>query len=844
LLRFSYRHSSLQLAITGLLVSAITCWVGAIYLNTLNYTVFFVIFGLLLIFTLQKYYFGSLISARCLALNLVLFAGLLTILLQYHNQEKEQKERRVAAVKAAAKQDPVAETMFLEIEEQVQKDDTLGAILSQQPLDEDLVISYVLYKYFDDYWSKYNFQATLCFPFDSLIIRSEAPKQNCKEFFEGMINERGHFTYSNNLYYMDNNPWFSSYIARLHFPRWPEQDMPPVTLYLEMDAKFAPEGLVYPELLIDETIDRSDLFTGEYNVAKYVNNDLVASIGSYNFYINAAEYQISKTRGSYFFDHDGYNHLYYPVSETETLIVSRHIPGTGETLAPFAYVLIFLALFLLLLAILLNPGMFRQLRKNFKTRLQFAFFIVVLTSFFFIGFLSIFYLQNLNEDKNSRLLKEKSHSILIETEDQLSEHARLDPDMRPYINDLLYNLSSVFFTDINMYNDRGKLIATSRPEIYEAGLVSKNINSQILEKLRQKGQTIILHDEAIGNLGYSSAYMPFRNNRNEVIAYLNVPYYAKQSELENEITGFLATFINLYVILLAISIAFGLLVTSYITRPLNLIKSQMRKVKLGASNEKINWVDQDEIGELIQEYNKMIDELERSADLLMRSQRESAWREMARQVAHEIKNPLTPMKLNIQLLQRSSGSQSIIQDNKKLKRITDSLLEQIDNLASIASEFSNFARMPAPKPTLIQLEEAVKHSCDLYNNYENVSISFVNYARNTLVKADYKQLIRAFNNILDNAVQSIPKRQAGKIEVSINPYNDHLLVTIRDNGKGIPVEMQSKIFSPSFTTKSAGMGLGLTIVKSIITNAGGKVWYESVENEGTTFFVEMPVIKE
>jgi nitrogen fixation/metabolism regulation signal transduction histidine kinase len=407
----------------------------------------------------------------------------------------------------------------------------------------------------------------------------------------------------------------------------------------------------------------------------------------------------------------------------------------------------------------------------------------------------------------------------------------------------MFKFASVFFTDINMYDTEGLLIATSRPEIYEEGLVSRQMNSDVLKNVKQKGKTIILHKEKLGDLEYSSAYMPFRNTRNEVIAYLNLPYFAKQSELENEITDFLATFINLYVILLAIAISLALLLTGYIARPLNLIKEQMRKVKLGASNEKIQWEDKDEIGELISEYNKMIDELERSADLLMRSQRESAWREMAKQVAHEIKNPLTPMKLNIQMLQRSWDADAPDWE-QKMKRVTDSLLEQIDNLAAIASEFSDFAKMPVSKPETVNLEEVVNHSNDLYNNYDHVRISFANNAPDTRVKADYKQMIRVFNNVLDNAVQAIPKEENGMIHVEINQKGDRLLVSIRDNGRGIPVEMQNKIFSPSFTTKSSGMGLGLTMVKSIVHNAGGKIWFESVENEGTTFFVELPQIKE
>ncbi len=843
LLRFIRNQSMFIHALWAILIASGLYLLLFTFTGTLSWAAFLVYLVLLGLFSFQKYYMKSLDTVTCLMINVLIFASLITYLFQHYNTRKEQAERQVSAVKIASRQDPVAESMFLDIEDRIYRDDTLNILLEQEPIDEDLVISYVLYKYFDGYWDRYNYQATLCFPQDSLILKPDDFKQNCRVFFEDIINKRGHFTFSNNMFYLDTDPWFSNYIAKFEFPADSAANRPPLNLYLEMEAKYAPEGLVYPEMLVGEDMQRSELFSSEYSMAKYRKGELIAAIGNFNYFINLNDYDISKDDEKHFFEYKGFSHLYYPVSDDEIMIVSKYVPGFWETLAPFAYVLIFLMLFLLINVLIMNPLLVNRLNKNFKSRIQFIFFIIILVSFILIGVLSVIYLKNLNERKNTNLLKEKSHSILIEVEHKLSEYPELDSAMYPYVNDLMFKFAAVFFSDINMYDTDGMLIATSRPEVYEEGLVSQQINSDLLHTIRQQEKTIIIHKEKLGDLEYSSAYMPFRNNRNEVIAYLNLPYFARQNEMENEITNFLATFINLYVILLALALSFALLITGYITRPLNLIKDQMRKVKLGASNEKILWRKQDEIGELVNEYNKMIDELERSADLLMRSQRESAWREMAKQVAHEIKNPLTPMKLNIQMLQRS-WDQNSPDWEKKLRRVTDSVIEQIDNLAAIASEFSDFAKMPISKPEIINLEDVINHSSDLYSNYDHVRISFMNNASDTRVKADYKQLIRVFNNILDNAVQAIPKNKNGMIAIEINECGDRLIVTVKDNGPGIPVEMQSKIFSPSFTTKSSGMGLGLTMVKSIVNNAGGRIWFESVENEGTIFYVELPQISE
>lgn len=845
LLRFVKRHSSLLNTIYALIIASALYLFIALFWNFLDWSVFLAIIGLLLLFIAEKYYLKSFISAPAITINLLVFTAIITLLLQYNNQQKERDKRVAGASQIAAKQDPVAESMFLNVEQRMLQDDTLEILMEQynQEGGEELLMSYLLHQYFGGYWERYNIQLTLCKPTDELVLSSEGVTQNCNDFFETMINEQGYFTFSRNLFYLNKDPWFSSYIARLKFPEENRLHQEPYTLYIEMDAKFAPEGLVYPELLIDKDVKRSDLFSKEYSIAKYKDGELVASIGDYSYVINLQQVAGKKDNQKHFYNYNNYSHYYYPVKEDEAIIISREKHGFWEMLAPFAYVLVFLLLFFLIIAFIINPHLFRQLNKNFKSRMQFVMFVVVLISFFLIGILSIKYLYNISHEKNAKQLEEKAHSILIEVEHKISDAPEIDSSMYSYVNNLMYKFASVFFSDINMYDTKGKLIATSRPEIYDNGLMSKQMNSQLFHQIKQQERTSIINKEKLGKLEYSSAYMPFRNNRNEIIAYLNLPYYAKQKELEREITGFLASFINIYVLLLAISMALAFLLSNYFTRPLNIIKAQMRKIKLGASNEKLQWNKEDEIGELIQEYNKMIDELERNADLLMRSQKESAWREMAKQVAHEIKNPLTPMKLNIQMLQRAYNSNDPNWE-QKLKNVTDSLIEQIDNLATIASEFSDFAKMPVSKPEVINLEDAITHAIDLYSNYEHVRIYYNNYAENTYVKADYKHLIRVFNNILDNAVYAIPKERTGEIRIRIDEKEGNLIVSLADNGRGIPVEERENIFSPSFTTKSSGMGLGLTMVKNIVNNSGGHIWFDSVENEGSTFYVELPQIKE
>ena len=264
-------------------------------------------------------------------------------------------------------------------------------------------------------------------------------------------------------------------------------------------------------------------------------------------------------------------------------------------------------------------------------------------------------------------------------------------------------------------------------------------------------------------------------------------------------------------------------------------------MKLGKENKPIEWNSDDEIGRLVKEYNNMIQKLGESAETLAKSERESAWREMAKQVAHEIKNPLTPMKLSVQHLQHSYKEQRPGWD-KNIERMTQTMIEQIDTLAHIASEFSNFAKMPKANNEKINIADTITNVVALYNETENCKIEFNSVVNNLFVLADREQLQRVFNNLIKNAIQSVPETREGKIFITLEKPNNTVLIKIQDNGTGISDEMKDKIFTPNFTTKSTGMGLGLAMVKSIIENCGGVIWFETIVDKGTVFFIALPLI--
>ena len=308
---------------------------------------------------------------------------------------------------------------------------------------------------------------------------------------------------------------------------------------------------------------------------------------------------------------------------------------------------------------------------------------------------TLFYNVKEYREKHQDDLNEKMKSISEEIDMRLTDKREITPELEEWLREELSKLSNIFRTDINIYGIDGRLIASSRFEIFERGLVSSRINARAKYEVYQNYSINYFQPENIGNLSYLSAYRPIINNNGDYLGVINLPYFIRQDNYSQEISTFIVAFINLYVLLFLASIIAAVFIANQITRPLVVIQENLQKMQLGKRNEPIQYNRKDEIGSLVREYNKKVDELAVSADLLARSERESAWREMAKQIAHEIKNPLTPMKLNIQYLQRAKGKNE--EYNEFVDRVTSTLIEQIDNLSNIATEFSNFAKIPTAR---------------------------------------------------------------------------------------------------------------------------------------------------
>ena len=401
-------------------------------------------------------------------------------------------------------------------------------------------------------------------------------------------------------------------------------------------------------------------------------------------------------------------------------------------------------------------------------------------------------------------------------------------------------IAEIHGVDVNLYDLKGNLRLASLPLPYTKGIVSTKMEPMAYYHLNDKKEIQYFQSEKIGNLQFVSSYVPVFDANGNTSAYLNIPYFTSQSKLQQEIANFLITIINLNAFIFLIAGIVALFIANRITHSFAVIGDKMKDINLGKINDAIVWTGNDEIGSLVNEYNKMLSKLDESAAALAKNEREGAWREMAKQVAHEIKNPLTPMKLSMQFLQRSIENNA--EDVKELAAsVANTLVEQIDHLSNIASEFSQFANIENAHKEQVDLLGALQSIRMLYDGNEKIFMQWQLSGESAILYADKTHINRLFTNLIQNALQSVPSGKMPQVQVSCMVAAETVLVKITDNGDGITAAIQEKIFTPNFTTKTSGTGLGLAMCKRITEQMNGKIWFETREAGGTSFFVQLPL---
>ena len=437
-------------------------------------------------------------------------------------------------------------------------------------------------------------------------------------------------------------------------------------------------------------------------------------------------------------------------------------------------------------------------------------------------------------ERKEDAVKEHINYILSNTTYPLTEK-----NLPLIFKDKIHELSDIHNVEINIYSLEGNLLKSSKAS-FSVDSISPPIPKYIIKLVQSSIEKRYVDVKSVDGVKNRSSYTQIKDDKFKPLGILNLPYVDDDSFYENEIQEFLIRLSQVYFFMLIIAFALAYFLASYITQSLKTISDKINETSLNQKNEKIVIeANSREINSLIKAYNDMVDKLEESATMLAQSEREQAWREMAKQVAHEIKNPLTPMRLTVQSFERKFNPED--PDLKqKLNDYTKTLIQQIDTMSSVASAFSNFASMPAQQNETLNVVEVVEFSLDIFNEEY---LQFESEEEEIITVMDRTQLVRIITNLVKNAIQAIPDEQAEKsIVVTVKRFENNVTISVKDNGIGIELENTEHIFEPKFTTKNSGMGLGLGIIKNIIENYKGTITFETQYGKGTTFIVSLPII--
>ena len=480
---------------------------------------------------------------------------------------------------------------------------------------------------------------------------------------------------------------------------------------------------------------------------------------------------------------------------------------------------------------------------SLQIRIFLSMILLIIVASILLASISIFQFKNEAKEYHQERLDRKEDAIKENINYVLSNTTYpLTPNNLSLIfKDKIHELSDIHNLEINIYSLNGKLLKSSKSK-FSIDAVAPPIPKYIIKLVQSSVEKRFVEIKTINGKKNRFSYTLIKDDKFKPLGILNLPYVEDDSYYQTELQNFLIRLAQVYSFMLLVAFAVAYFLSSYITKSLKTISDKLSETSLNQKNEKIVLeANSKEINLLIKAYNAMVDELEESALKLAQSEREEAWQEMAKQVAHEIKNPLTPMRLTVQSFQRKFDANDP-NLKQKINDYSETLIQQIDTMTSVASAFSNFASMPAQQNETLNVVDVVELTMDIFNEEY---IVFVAEEAEIISIIDRTQLIRIITNLVKNAIQSIPEKQEIKsILVTIKKDSNNVLITVSDNGIGIAAEDFNRIFEPKFTTKSSGMGLGLGIIKNIIENYKGTITFESHKGKGTTFTVSLPIINQ
>ncbi len=627
-----------------------------------------------------------------------------------------------------------------------------------------------------------------------------------------------------------------------------------IRMFIEIESRSAKEGSGYYSVLGANSRLGDVVIPSSYSYAKYISGKLVNYKGTFA-YPTVLNNRIIKDdmldEGHMHFKAGGYLHFANQVSQDEVIFVSRPVRGVMTYLVTFSY-LILIAYSGLLLVTRRRRKREQVFRKNyFRSRINTVLFCALFFSLVSIAIVSTTFVYKRNEQNMFNMMSNKISTIqaLLESRCMYAESYR-DLGTQDF-SSYMENVAGTTKTDITLYTPGGKVYRSTSPEIFDRMIMGSRIDKDAYYNIKYRNQRFYIHKESLAGHRYYALYSPLFNAEGDMVAILSAPYVDTSYDFTRDALFHAATIVNLFFILLAVTLLGSTAIVNSMFRPLIEMGQKMNSADLHGL-EYIIYKQDDEISGLVDAYNRMVHDLSDSSRQLAQAERDKAWSEMARQVAHEIKNPLTPIKLEIQRLIRLKQKNDPAW-NEKFDKVAAVVLEHIDILTDTANEFSTFAKLYSEEPVLLDLDKTLRDQLVIFDNKENIEISYLGM-EHAMVMAPRPQLIRVFVNLITNAIQAIEIQQKedsengeeyrhGMIQICLrNSMKDgYYDIVFEDNGPGVRDENLGKLFTPNFTTKSAGTGLGLAICRNIVEKCNGEIMYQrSFVLKGACFTVRLP----
>ncbi|MBQ9463546.1 MAG: hypothetical protein IJU68_07840 [Bacteroidales bacterium] len=779
---------------------------------------------MLLQMLLRRYNMFS--SASC-AVSAVLAAGYLVTTTAVLGFEKEEDRMEVWAGKLAVDRDVNLELQLLNIEPLIAGDAVISALAG---LDGSEVI--IRNRIVDNYFQS----ESLDYSVYVQIFHPEASPAAIREHFEFLQREGTPIADASSFIATPTSEGPSNYVGVFPFVGGGRLSY----VLVEVSPKTALGGKAYARLLSLSAPGRTTL-PAAYSYSRYQGRELRLFKGSYPYSTRMDDWMYEKVYADQVchYNRDGYAHFVNVITDNEAVIISR------AQVSVISYIVAALFIGLLMSGFLtcLKPrrqGRRDRSRTYFRSRISMTLMVSLLLAMVIMAAVSVIFVYQRNEANQQAIMSDRINSIQLLTDAGLHAIESRDVLSSPEFASLIQSVSDNTNSDISVYSTGGRIVLCTNPEALDRGLVGYRIEEEALDRILKLNKRYCILKEHIGRRHYHNMYMPLMDANGKVIAVLCSPYVEESYDFERDAVMHSMFVLSVFLLLFILARLFESAVLDRVFRPLSMMQFTMSKAGQG-DLEHIDYGRTDEISALVDAYNRMVDELAENSKQLAQAERDKAWSGMARQVAHEIKNPLTPMKLQIQRLIRlkQKGDPSW-QD--KFDDVSRVLLDHIDILTETSNEFSTFAKLYSEEHTRIDLDRMLQEEISMFDNREDVEFTYMGLA-DAFVLGPRPQLTRVFVNLLGNAVQAVEGRGGARINVSLRKSvrDGYYDIVVEDNGSGVAEENISKLFTPNFTTKNGGSGLGLAISRSILEKCGATIAYSrSFTLAGACFTIQYP----